>query len=81
MAHDKLLMPTKWQPEHKLFPHQLGFTCPPFDCDATPSDFLRLAPETVGVRGWMLHLIDRAKQIYRRQRPHYEYLYQHWLKA
>jgi hypothetical protein len=29
----------------------------------------------------MLHLIDRAKQIYRRQRPHYEYLYQHWLKA
>lgn len=53
-----MLMPEKWRPEHKLFPHQVGFTCPPFDFDAAPSDFLRLAPETVGVHGWMLHVPD-----------------------
>ena len=53
-----MLMPEEWQPEHKLFPHQVGFTCPPFDFDAAPSDFLRMAPETVGVHGWMLHAPD-----------------------
>ncbi|MDJ0639514.1 MAG: hypothetical protein QNJ20_11810 [Paracoccaceae bacterium] len=52
------MMPTEWQPEHKLFPHQVGFTCPPFDYDAAPSDFLRMCPETVGVHGWMLHVPD-----------------------
>ena len=81
MVPDKMLMPTEWRPEHKLFPHQLGFTCPPFDYDAAPSDFLRLARETVGALGWMSHVIDRAKRVYRRQRPHYEHLYQHRLKA
>lgn len=55
MASDTLLMPAKWVPEHKLFQHQVGFTCPPFDYDAAPSDFLRIAPRTVGVHGWMLH--------------------------
>ena len=50
------MMPTQWTPEQKLFPHQVGFTCPPFDYDAAPSDFLRMAPETVGVHGWMLHV-------------------------
>ena len=55
-----MLMPTEWRPEHKLFPHQVGFTCPPFDYDAAPSDFLRMAPETVGVHGWMLHVPDYA---------------------
>ncbi len=49
-------MPATWKPEHKLFPHQVGFTCPPFDYDAAPSDFLRMAPQTVGVHGWMLHV-------------------------
>ena len=53
-----MLMPEEWRPEHKLFPHQVGFTCPPFDYDAAPSDFLRMAPETVGVHGWMLHAPD-----------------------
>ncbi len=52
------MMPSEWRPEHKLFPHQVGFTCPPFDFDAAPSDFLRMAPETVGVHGWMLHVPD-----------------------
>ncbi|NOD84552.1 MULTISPECIES: hypothetical protein [unclassified Ruegeria] len=53
-----MLMPEVWRPEHKLFPHQVGFTCPPFDFDAAPSDFLRMCPETVGVHGWMLHVPD-----------------------
>ncbi|MDU8927214.1 hypothetical protein RXV86_07445 [Alisedimentitalea sp. MJ-SS2] len=53
-----MLMPEEWRPEHKLFPHQVGFTCPPFDYDAAPSDFLRMAPESVGVHGWMLHVPD-----------------------
>lgn len=55
---DRMLMPTSWRPEHKLFPHQVGFTCPPFDYDAAPSDFLRMAPRSVGVHGWMLHVPD-----------------------
>ncbi len=48
-------MPETWRAEHKLFAHQVGFTCPPFDYDAAPSDFLRLCPDAVGVHGWMLH--------------------------
>ena len=36
-------MPSQWTPEQKLFPHQVGFTCPPFDYCAAPSDFLRMA--------------------------------------
>ena len=53
-----LAMPSQWSEKHKLFPHQVGFTCPPFDYDAAPSDFLRMSPESVGVHGWMLHLPD-----------------------
>lgn len=55
-------------PANKLFPHQVGFTCPPHDFDAAPSDFLRMAPATVGVHGWMLHApgydygLDERKQ-------------------
>ena len=44
-----LNMPETWKPEHKLFPYQVGFTCPPFDFDAAPSDFLRMCPKSVGV--------------------------------
>ncbi len=34
--------PERWaDPANKLFPHQVGFT-------AAPSDFLRLAPDSVG---------------------------------
>ena len=51
-------MPGEWTPQQKLFPHQVGFTCPPFDFDAAPSDFLRMAPASVGVHGWMLHVPD-----------------------
>ncbi len=45
-------------PKNKLFPHQVGFTCPPHDFDAAPSDFLRMSPGTVGVHGRMLHVPD-----------------------
>ena len=49
--------PPRWaDPNNKLFPHQVGFTAPPHDFDAAPSDFLRLAPDTVGVHGRMLHV-------------------------
>lgn len=54
------MMPAQWSAEQKLFPHQVGFTCPPFDYDAAPSDFLRMCPPTVGVHGWMLHAPDYA---------------------
>ena len=48
--------PAKWHdPAHKLFPHQVGFTAPPKDWDAAPSDFLRMSPESVGVHGRLLH--------------------------
>ena len=53
-----LAMPAHWSAEQKLFPHQVGFTCPPFDYDAAPSDFLRICPASVGVHGWMLHVPD-----------------------
>ena len=62
------MMPSQWKPEHKLFAHQVGFTCPPFDYDAAPSDFLRMAPETVGVHGRMLHVPDYAHRLDQRQK-------------
>jgi len=62
------MMPTQWTQEQKLFPHQVGFTCPPFDYDAAPSDFLRMAPETVGVHGWMLHVPDYAHGLDQRKK-------------
>ena len=62
------MMPETWRPEHKLFPHQVGFTSPPFDWDAAPSDFLRMAPDTVGVHGWMLHVPDYTHGLDQRAR-------------
>ena len=53
--------PTKWQnPAVKLFPHQVGLTCPPHDFHAAPRDLLRIAPESVGFHGSMLHMPDYA---------------------
>lgn len=50
------MKPERWSdPTKKLFPHQVGFTAPPHDFDAAPSDFLRLAPPSVGVHGRLLH--------------------------
>ncbi|MGB1082868.1 MAG: hypothetical protein ACPG4D_10205 [Alphaproteobacteria bacterium] len=61
--------PTKWQnPAMKLFPYQVGLTCPPHDFDAAPSDLLRIAPESVGVHGWMLHVPDYAHRLDQRKK-------------
>ena len=61
-------MPQSWEPPHRLFPHPVGFTCPPFDFDAAPSDFLRVAPRSVGVHGWMLHDPDYQHGLDQRKR-------------
>lgn len=51
------MKPKRWaDPKNKLFPYQVGFTSPPHDFDAAPSDFLRISPEIVGVHGRMLHV-------------------------
>ncbi|MEM9465179.1 MAG: hypothetical protein AAGA90_07385 [Actinomycetota bacterium] len=50
------IRPEKWaDPGNKLFPYQVGFTAPPQDFDAAPSDFLRMCPPEVGVHGRLLH--------------------------
>ena len=59
--------PAKWSdPALKLFPRQVGFTAPPMDFDAAPSDFLRIAPETVGVHGRLMHLPGYAHELEQR---------------
>lgn len=63
---DSYQMPDVWKPEHKLFPYQVGFTCPPHDWDAAPSDFSSISPDTVGVHGWMLHVPDYKHQLTQR---------------
>lgn len=65
---EPLGMPVDWTPEQKLFPHQVGFTCPPHDWDAAPSDFLRISPASVGVHGWMLHVPDYRHRLDQRKR-------------
>ena len=59
--------PEHWaDPANKLFPWQVGFTAPPRDFDAAPTDFLRMAPEGVGVHGRMLHLPGYAHELAQR---------------
>ena len=53
-------------PSNKLFPHQVGFTSPPHDFDAAPSDFLRIAPRSVGVHGRMMHAPAYAHELSQR---------------
>ena len=55
------------KPKNKLFAHQVGFTCPPHDYDAAPSDFLRMAPRSVGVHGRMLHVPDYRHRLDQRK--------------
>lgn len=59
-------MPSTWKSEHKLFPYQVGFTCPPHDWDAAPTDFARICPDSVGVHGWMLHVPDYRHELEQR---------------
>jgi len=61
------MKPKRWaDPKNKLFPFQVGFTSPPHDFDAAPSDFLRIAPETVGVHGRMLHVPEYQHELTQR---------------
>lgn len=61
--------PERWADQSNLlFPHQVGFTAPPHDFDAAPSDFLRICPDTVGVHGRMLHVPAYAHQLSQRDR-------------
>ncbi len=63
------MKPERWlDPAKKLFPYQVGFTAPPHDFDAAPSDFLRIAPETVGAHGRLLHVQGYAHQLDQRVR-------------
>ena len=56
--------PERWaDPATHLFRYQVGFTAPPHDFDAAPSDFLRICPETVGVHGRMLHIPHYAHEL------------------
>ena len=58
------IKPAKWSdPAKKLFPHQVGFTAPPMDFDAAPTDFLRMCPPTVGVHGRLLHAPGYAHRL------------------
>ncbi len=59
--------PAKWSdPNTKLFRHQVGFTAPPMDFDAAPTDFLRLCPSSVGVHGRLLHVPDYSHELTQR---------------
>ncbi|MEM9370817.1 MAG: hypothetical protein AAGA26_06640 [Pseudomonadota bacterium] len=59
--------PDRWRdPTNKLFPKQVGFTSPPYDFDAAPSDFLRISPDHIGVHGRMLHVDGYAHQLEQR---------------
>ncbi len=56
--------PARWaDPANKIFAHQVGFTAPPHDFDAAPTDFLRIAPEGVGAHGRMLHVPVYAHEL------------------
>lgn len=63
----KYKKPERWfDPKNKLFPHQVGFTAPPHDFDAAPSDFLRMSPASIGVHGRMLHVPGYAHELTQR---------------
>ena len=58
------MKPEKWSdPTKKLFPHQVGFTGPPMDFDAAPTDFLRISPPSVGAHGRLLHAPGYAHEL------------------
>ncbi len=61
------MKPERWfDPTKKIFPYQVGFTAPPHDFDAAPSDFLRIAPRSVGAHGRLLHLAEYGHELKQR---------------
>ena len=62
------MKPKRWfDPKNKIFPYQVGFTSPPHDFDAAPTDFLKMAPDDVGVHGRMLHVPQYSHQLGQRK--------------
>jgi maleate cis-trans isomerase len=61
--------PERWhEAKNTLFPYQVGFTSPPHDFDAAPSDFLRISADNVGAHGRMLHVPQYAHQLGQREK-------------
>ena len=61
------MKPERWKVQkNKLFTYQVGFTSPPHDFDAAPSDFLRISADNVGAHGRMLHVPDYAHELSQR---------------
>ena len=61
--------PERWHDsKNMLFPYQVGFTSPPHDFDAAPSDFLRISADNVGAHGRMLHVPQYAHQLGQREK-------------
>ncbi|MEM7171047.1 MAG: hypothetical protein AAF530_12815, partial [Pseudomonadota bacterium] len=61
--------PERWKdPKNQLFTYQVGFTSPPFDFDAAPSDFLRISADNVGAHGRMLHVPGYVHQLTQREK-------------
>ncbi len=66
------MKPERWaDPKNKLFQHQVGFTAPPHDFDAAPSDFLRMSPTNIGVHGRMLHVPGYQHELKQRDNNFY----------
>ncbi len=61
------MKPERWKNlNNKLFTYQVGFTAPPHDFDAAPSDFLRISADNVGAHGRMLHVPEYEHQLTQR---------------
>ncbi len=78
--------PAHWADwKNKLFPYQVGFTCPPRDFYDGGSWHEKLKgstglkPQKPGYTD-ISSAPDRAKQLYEKVRPHYEHLYEYRLK-
>ena len=48
---------------HKLFPYQVGFVAPPADFESSATDFLRIAPPSVGVIQHQLHVPEYRRTL------------------
>ncbi len=61
------MKPERWKiQKNKLFTYQVGFTAPPHDFDAAPSDFLRISADNVGAHGRMLHVPEYEHELSQR---------------
>ena len=61
------MKPERWKiPKNKIFTYQVGFTSPPHDFDAAPSDFLRISADNVGAHGRMLHVPEYTHELSQR---------------